>query len=230
MGSALSNRILFFDERGQLDPGYGEGGIVDLPCGGDANAIDWSTVRANGFEGIAVVDGAPSASGGLEVYVAMQRALTTEGQNTRIGEYDVDTGAWSWYFYPLDANPGGPQGSTFLSELIHVGGDTFAVVERDQGWAGEAGNKTIRTVALSSGTPNDSADPMDKALACDLLEHPSARRTRPSCTRPRASWSTSKRWLRDAGAANRDQRAMSFIAALELDPVPASRERDGESH
>ncbi|XYI04246.1 esterase-like activity of phytase family protein [Sorangium sp. So ce1128] len=171
-GSVLSNRILFFDDRGQIDPGYGDGGIVDLPCGGEANAIDWSTVRANGFEGIAVVDSAPSASGGLKVYVAMQRALTTEGQSARIGEYDVDTRAWSWYFYPLDANPGGPRGSTFLSELVHVDGDTFAVVERDQGWAGEAGNKTIRTFSLSSGTPNDIADPVDKALAYDLLEHP----------------------------------------------------------
>lgn len=171
-GSALSNRLLFFDERGRLDAGYGARGIVDLPCGSEANAIDWSTVRANGFEGIAVVDGTPSASGGLKVYVAMQRALTTEGQNARIGEYDVDAGAWRWYFYPLDPNPGGPRGSTLLSELIHVGGDTFAVVERDQGWAGEAGNKTIRTFTLSSGTPNDIADPVDKALSYDLLEHP----------------------------------------------------------
>jgi hypothetical protein len=114
----------------------------------------------------------PNASGGLKVYAAMQRALTTEGQNTRIAEYDVDTGVWNFYYYTLDPNAGGAQGNTFLSELIHVGGDKFAVVERDQGWAGEALNKTLRTFTLSSGTINDLNDPVDKVLVYDLLDHP----------------------------------------------------------
>ncbi|AUX42512.1 uncharacterized protein SOCE26_039450 [Sorangium cellulosum] len=171
-GSARSNRILFFDADGRLDAGYGTGGIVDLPCGDEPNAIDWSAVRGNGFEGVAAVDSTPSASGGLKVYVAMQRPLATEGQNTRIGEYDVDTGRWSFYFYPLDPDRGGSGGNTFVSELVHVGGDRFAVIERDQGWAGEAGNKTVRTFALSSGAPNDPANPVEKELAYDLLGHP----------------------------------------------------------
>jgi hypothetical protein len=171
-GSVGSNRILFFDRTGVLDPAYGNDGVVDLPCGADTNAVDWSTVRANGFEGIAVVDSTPEIIGGLKVYVAIQRGLTNEGQSARIGEFDVDTGAWGFYFYPLEPNPGGSAGNTFLSELIHVGGDKFAVIERDQGWAGAAINKTIRTFTLSSGTANDLADPVEKLTAYDLLTHP----------------------------------------------------------
>lgn len=171
-GSVRSNRILFFDEHGRLDPSRGTGGIVDLPCGSDPQAIDWSTIGSNGFEGVAVVDGAPLAPGGLKVYVAFQRPLAGEGQNTRIGEYDVDTGTWNFYYYPLDPSPGGPAGNIGLSELLHVEGDLFAVIERDQGWAGDAGVKTIRTFRLSSGVPNDIAHPVEKRLVVDLLDQP----------------------------------------------------------
>jgi hypothetical protein len=172
VGSSRSNRLLFFDAIGRLDPAYGGDGIVDLPCGTEPNAIDWTTVRANGFEGVAVVDGTPAAPGGLVVYVAFQRALTTEGQLTRIGAYDVDAATWRFYFYRLEPDPGARAGNTFLSELLHVGGDKFAVIERDQGWAGAAGHKTIRVFRLASGTANAIGDPVDKVVAQDLLDHP----------------------------------------------------------
>src|SRR5690606_18283381 len=92
-----------------------------------------------------------------------------EGSNTRIGEYDVDAGEWNFYFYELDADVGGASGNTFLSELVHVGGDTFAVIERDQGWAASALNKTVRTFSLSTGIPNDLNSPVIKTTAIDLL-------------------------------------------------------------
>jgi hypothetical protein len=167
-----SNRVLFFTASGQLDPAYGVGGIVDLPCGQAANAFDWTTMGSNGFEGVTVVDSTPNASGGLKVYVAFQRPLSGEGRNTRIGEYDVDGGIWNFHFYTLDADIGGAGGNTFLSELIHVGGDRFAVIERDQGIAAAALNKTIRTFTLGSGTLNSSADPVDKQTVIDLVADP----------------------------------------------------------
>lgn len=169
VGTATSNRILFFDTNGRLNPAYGNGGIVDFPCGTDTNAFDWAKVTANGYEGLAVVDSTPAASGGLKIYTAFQRPLTGE-TNTRIGEYDVDTRKWNFYFYQLDTDPGGAAGKTFLSELLYVGGDRFAVIERDQGWAGAATNKTIRTFSLSSGTKNDATKPVAKSLAYDLLK------------------------------------------------------------
>ena len=171
VGSIASNRLLFVDAAGRLDPTYGTGGVVDLPCGAAAGAIDWTTVRANGFEGVAAVDTTPGVAGGLRVYVAMQRGLTTEGQLARIGEYAPATGAWRWFFYPLDADRGGAAGAQFLSELLHVGGDKFAVIERDQGWAGAATTKAVRVFRLGTGTAGASVDPVDKVTAVDLLAH-----------------------------------------------------------
>ena len=116
--------------------------------------------------------GVPGAPGGLAVYVAFQRALTDEGQTTRIGEYDVSAGTWRFFFYALDENAGGASGNTFLSELLHVSGDRFAVIERDQGYAGEARKKVIRTFTLASGTAGNLGDPVDKVTAVDLLATP----------------------------------------------------------
>jgi DNA-binding beta-propeller fold protein YncE len=171
-GAPNSNRVLFFTDGGELDVAYGAGGIVDLPCGAEENAFDWANMGSNGFEGVTVVDSTPNAAGGLKVYVAFQRPLTGEGMNTRIGEYDVDGDVWNFYYYTLEADVGGVSGNTFLSELIHVGGDKFAVIERDQGIAAGALNKTVRTFTLSSGTLNSSANPVDKAIAIDLLADP----------------------------------------------------------
>ncbi len=168
-GLPTSNRILFFDEGGRLDDSYGDLGIVDLPCGADQNAFDWSTMPGNGFEGVTVVDSSPGTDGGLLVYAAFQRPLSGEGMQARIGVYDVDGGVWNFYFYPLDADVGGDTGNTFLSELTHVTGDTFAVIERDQGISSAALNKTVRTFSLSSGTVNDEGNPVNKTLAIDLL-------------------------------------------------------------
>ncbi len=168
-GVPTSNRILFFAESGMLDDGYGDLGVVDLPCGSESNAFDWATMPGNGFEGVTVVDTLPNASGGLVVYTAFQRPLSGEGMNARIGAYDVDSSTWNFYFYPLDADVGGDTGNTFLSELTHVTGDTFAVIERDQGISSAALNKTIRTFSLSSGTVNDASNPVNKQTAIDLL-------------------------------------------------------------
>lgn len=171
-GSKNSNRILFFTALGELDPIYGNNGVIDLPCGADTNAFDWNTMGSNGFEGITVVDSQPNASGGLKVYIAFQRPLAgaeAAARKTRIGEYDVDLGVWNFFYYVLDADVGGASGNTFLSELIHVGGDTFAVIERDQGYSSSALNKTVRTFKLSSGTANDPNDPVEKTTAIDLL-------------------------------------------------------------
>jgi hypothetical protein len=167
--NANSNRVLFFTDAGTLNPAYGVGGVVDPPCGADVNAFDWTKMGSNGFEGVTVVDSAPATTGGLKVYVAFQRPLTGEGMTTRIGEYSVDSKTWNFYFHALDADVGGASGNTFLSELIHVGGDRFAVIERDQGIAAAALNKTVRVFSLGTGTVNDRTKPVSKTTAIDLL-------------------------------------------------------------
>jgi hypothetical protein len=166
-GSSESNRLLFFARDGKLDGEYGDSGIVDLPCGNDDNAIDWSKLTSFGFEGVAVRGG---AGPGLKVYALFQRPLSGEGRLARIGEYDTAAGAWRFYYYPLDRDPGGAAGRTLLSELVHLGGDRFAVIERDQGRGRAAVNKSVRVFSLASGTADDRSDPVDKVMGHDLLQ------------------------------------------------------------
>ncbi len=44
------------------------------------------------------------------MYTLFQRPLAGEELVARIGEYDVDSRSWSFYFYPLDPDPGGAAG------------------------------------------------------------------------------------------------------------------------
>ena len=165
LGSAQSNRLLFFDPAGRLDLRYGGDGIVDLPCGAAPGAIDWAAVTGDGFEGVAAI----GVGAELRLYVALQRGLSTDGRRTRIGEYTPATDTWRWFFYTLDPDRGGAAGVQALSELIQVGGDRLAVIERDGGWAGEAATKAVMVFRLGSGTADVPTDPVDKVRAVDLL-------------------------------------------------------------
>jgi hypothetical protein len=64
------------------------------------------------------------------VYVAFQRAWNGEDA-PRIGVYDLLTGTWVFFFYPLDAAASQNGGWVGLSDLTSVGNGTFIVIERD---------------------------------------------------------------------------------------------------
>jgi hypothetical protein len=90
--------------------------------------------RSNGFEGVTV-----TGTVGVDevVYVAFQRAWTlagdADGNETRIGRYDVAADAWTFAYYPLDPVETTAAGDWIgLSELTYVGNDTFVVIERDK--------------------------------------------------------------------------------------------------
>lgn len=99
---------------------------IELP----ADMID--ARRGNGIEGIAVT-GLP---GEELVYVTIQRAWPDEGDtdevNTKIGRYDVATGAWGFVHYPLE--PEGDGGWIGLSGITAMPDGSFWVIERDKGW------------------------------------------------------------------------------------------------
>jgi DNA-binding beta-propeller fold protein YncE len=164
------NQILFFDDGGQLDA------AVDLP------AALWPRLPRDGFSGATVVDDIPGP-GGLVVYVSFRRPLDAgaddvEGQRNlaRIGAYDVDEQTWSFYFYPLEPDLAVVDlpAEILLADIVHLGDDRFAVIERDALDGGLAQVKRVYTFALGSGTPGDVEDPLDKALATDLLDQPFA--------------------------------------------------------
>jgi len=132
-------------------------------------------IKKWGIEGVAAT-GTGSAE---QVYVALQRPLwvdpsvadtavqPVEGNVARIGRYDVATGAWTWFLYPLETTS--TAGDWIgLSEITMVDSDTVAVIERDKLNGPAAAVKRIYTVDLPS-TATGSVTPVTKRLAVDVL-------------------------------------------------------------
>ena len=118
---------------------------------------------SNGLEGIT----ASSSGKGEQVFVALQRALTTEPGVASIGRYDVASGVWTWCGYPLDTGSG-----IGLSELVALDRDTFGVIERDNLPGTFAKVKKIYTFDLPRDPRNAPAPALTllaKTLTRDLL-------------------------------------------------------------
>ncbi|GAA1863331.1 esterase-like activity of phytase family protein [Myceligenerans crystallogenes] len=136
---------------------------VALPADVAAGLGKW------GIEGVAgVVD-----RKGEHLFVALQRGLTTDagglGGSARIGRYDVATGAWTWFAYPLSA-PTASGDWIGLSEVTVVDRDTLAVIERDKLNGPAAALKGVYTVNLPKRDPAaGTVAPLRKQLAIDVL-------------------------------------------------------------
>jgi DNA-binding beta-propeller fold protein YncE len=115
---------------------------------------------------------------GEHLFVALQRGLTSDdgvGGYARIGRYDVATGEWTWFGYPLSA-PTAAGDWVGLSEVTVVDRDTLAVVERDKLNGPAAALKAVYTVDLPSGaetkvstSSTSGVTMLDKELAIDVL-------------------------------------------------------------
>lgn len=125
--------------------------IIQLPTGVNAKQT------GNGYEGIAEADG--------KLVVAFQRAWTGDS-HPRIGVYDLTTKTWSFLFYPLDL-PTSPNGGWVgLSEIMALGSNRFAVIERDNQAGPDATVKKIYRIDL---TKVDGNGVLTKTLVRDLL-------------------------------------------------------------
>lgn len=128
--------------------------------------------RKNGFEGIAVT-GHP---GNEIVYVAIQRAWPDAGDtdkvHTKIGRYDVASAEWTFVYYPLESEGNG--GWIGLSELTHIGGNWFAVIERDKGWGPTTGLnaelKSIYAVNLGSADFKPYTETLETVSKTELAD------------------------------------------------------------
>ncbi|MEU4361001.1 esterase-like activity of phytase family protein [Promicromonospora sp. NPDC023987] len=109
---------------------------------------------------------------GEHLFVALQRGLTSDdgvGGYARIGRYDVATGEWTWFGYPLSA-PSADGDWVGLSEITMVDRDTLAVIERDKLNGPAAQLKAVYTVDLPRRDPRPGTVSMlDKELAIDVL-------------------------------------------------------------
>jgi len=143
-----------------------DGAIVDeIPLPNSVNGIQ----RRFGYEGVASV-----GSGDEElVYVAFQREWVNDpDHHVRIGRYETATGAWTFFYYPIEA-PTSPNGGWVgLSELVALARETFLVVERDNQAGTNARIKRIYKFSIASLDPQlqGGAFPLvQKTLVRDLM-------------------------------------------------------------
>ena len=107
------------------------------------------TIASNGFEGLAITPD------GQYILVAIQRPFKGEAPgsgatHTRIGRYNVETGAWDFFAYPLFVSADKTIG---LSEITLMGGNqagqpVWGVIERDNRYGITATWKRVFTFTL----------------------------------------------------------------------------------
>jgi len=118
-------------------------------------------LAGRGLEGVAVTGAGRSE----QVVVALQSPRTGDPAGvTRIGRYQVATQTWSWFGYPLSAGS-----SVGLSEIVALGGDRYALLERDDLSGPTAALKQITTVDLSRTAGGGPLPLLSKRVVRDLL-------------------------------------------------------------
>lgn len=122
--------------------------VVTLPASTNDRQVRF------GYEGVASV-----GSGTDEVaYVAFQREWADDpAGHVRIGRYAAATGEWTFFYYPIEASLSANGGWVGLSDLTHIDGDEFMVVERDNQAGPDAVIKRIYQFSVAGQTP--LADP-----------------------------------------------------------------------
>ena len=132
---------------------------VPLPADVSARLSKW------GIEGVA----ASEDGEGEHVWVALQRGLAGEETHARIGRYDVTTGAWAWFGYPLGTTT--TAGDWIgLSEITVVDRDTLAVIERDKLNGPDAKVKAVYSVQIPTTDPAPgTVGTLTKTLVRDLV-------------------------------------------------------------
>ena len=122
-----------------------------------------------GFEGVATCGEGPEE----QVVVAIQRAWKDDPEDTaKLAIYSPAEDSWSFVRYPLDAPKSERGGWVGLSEITHLDGDRFAVLERDNQPGSYAAIKTITVVDLDGVEPaawGEELPLVEKTMAIDLL-------------------------------------------------------------
>lgn len=126
-----------------------------------------------GFEGVAEYH----VDGKKYVLVAIQRAWdkSPAPKHPLLARYDVSADTWGFYYYPLESTTEGWVG---LSELAHIEGQRFAVIERDNQQGPKAAIKRVYEVDLSglqAAALGGNIATVEKTLLRDLLPDLKAR-------------------------------------------------------
>lgn len=123
-------------------------------------------IQRQGFEGVALV----TSNGRQELVVSFQSGFKGDAEDvSRIGFVDLASGAWTFYFYPLERLEDGDVSG--LSDILHLGDRRFALLERD-GKGGRHALKWITTIDLGTtlGAATDAVAPvLSKRRVVDLV-------------------------------------------------------------
>ena len=166
----LPNLLVQVDRRGNV--------LREVPLPPEVDSPGAGVVRSNGFEGVTVSDD------GRHLLAAIQRDYSADAavggvRHTRIARYDLLAGTWDFFLYPLDAPPPGASWVA-LSEITNLGGDRYAVIERDDLAGAAAAVKRVYEFTVDGLTPTDGSPlaagadlvgaVIEKTLLRDVLE------------------------------------------------------------
>jgi Esterase-like activity of phytase len=122
-----------------------------------------------GFEGVA----SRGEGDDEQVVVAIQRAWKDDPEDAaKLAIYSPSRDSWSFVRYPLEAPKSERGGWVGLSEITHLDGGRFAVLERDNQPGSYAAIKTITVISLDDVTPaawGEELPVVEKEIAIDLL-------------------------------------------------------------
>lgn len=120
---------------------------IDSPAGG--------VIRSNGYEGVTVSDS------GRHLLAPIQREYASDAvvdgvKHARIARYDLVAERWDFFLYPLDKTT--TSGDWIgLSEITNLGGDRYAVIERDKLQGGQAKVKRVYEFTLDGVEATDGS-------------------------------------------------------------------------
>lgn len=123
----------------------------------------------NGFEGVASF----TEDGVEKIIIAFQRAWADDAANhAKLGIYTPSTGEWAFVAYEFDA-PTSPNGGWVgLSEITHLGGSRFAIIERDNQPGVYSTHKVVTMIDLATVEARPAGERLEtvgKTVAVDIL-------------------------------------------------------------
>ena len=120
-----------------------------------------------GFEGVATW----GEGDAQKVIVAVQRAWKDDPEDmAKLAVYDPAAKSWGFVHYPLEKPAG--EGWVGLSEITALGGDRFAILERDNQPGAAAAFKSVTVISLAGVEPKPYGETLPvvtKTVALDLL-------------------------------------------------------------
>ena len=102
--------------------------------------------------------------------------LGDPANTVRIGRYEVASGLWTFFYYPLNVPPSPTLGGAVtvgLSELVALDNQIFAVIERDNQAGPDARIKKVYKFSIAGLTPETQGGAfpqVTKSLVRDLAD------------------------------------------------------------